>query len=303
MRTCLLTLVGFIVAGVSAWLACAADQAQPEANPTKTSRSGTATQVTATGTVEPVEVIDIYPGVAGRILSFGTDPKNKEKSIDFGSLVEVGTVLASLDTAPYQFRVEQEQAGVMLAQAELEQARAKLELAEAQIEQAETARKSASISESDLRAARANHKVAKASVAAAEAALIQKKSALGEAQRNLGYTTILSPAKGVVIDRRVNKGQMATASADAPSLFLIADISKLVIWTSVNEADIAKIHPDQSVRFSLEALPGKVFEGKVKQIRLNAAMTQNVVRYTVVVSISSPAEGLLPYMTAEVKFE
>jgi len=302
MRTYLLTLVGFIIAGASAWFACAADQAQPEANPKAASRNAAATQVTATGTVEPVEVVDVYSDVAGRILSLGSDPKNKEKSIDFGSPVEVGTVLACIDTAPYQFRVEQEQAAVMLAQAELDQARAKLELAEAQIEQAETARKGGSISEADLRAARANHKVAKASAAAAEATLAQKKSALSEAQRNLGSTTILSPIKGVVIDRRVNKGQMATAGANSPSLFLIGDIKKLELWTTVNEADIARIHPEQSVRFTVDALPGKVFEGKVKQIRLNANMTHNVVLYTVIVAISN-SEGLLPYLTAEAKFQ
>src|SRR5262249_5064873 len=158
----------------------------------------------------------IYPGVAGRILGLGTDPENKEKPIDFGSPVEADTVLAYIDPAPYQFRVEQAQAGVSLGEAELEQARAKLELGDGHMEQAETARKSGSIPESDLRAARANHKVAKASVAAAEAALAQKHSALSETQRNLASTTILSPAKGVVLDRRVNKGQMATAGANAP---------------------------------------------------------------------------------------
>jgi HlyD family secretion protein len=304
MRTYLLALVAFTIAGASAWLACASDQAQPEANSKAASRSGAATQATATGTLEPEEVIDVYSDVAGRILSLGTDPQNKEKTIDFGSPVEAGTVLAYIDTAPYKFRVEQQQAAVMLAQAELDQARAKLELAEAQIEQVGTARESGSIPESDLRAARANHKVAMASVAAAEAALAQKKSALGEAQRNLCSTTILSPVKGVVLDRRVNKGQMATAGANSPSLFLIADISKLELRASVNEADIGKIHAGQSVRFTVDALPGKVFEGKVKQIRLNAVTTHNVVTYTVIVSLSTPAEGLLPYMTADpVEFE
>jgi HlyD family secretion protein len=248
-------------------------------------------------------VVDVYSDVAGRILSFGTDPTNKEESISYGSQVEVGTVLAHIDPAPYQFRLEQEQAGVMLGDAELAQARAKLELAEAQLQQVEDAHKGGSVPESELREARANFKVAQASVAAAEASLAQKKNALSEAKRNLTRATITSPAKGVVIDRRANIGQMATASANSPSLFLIADIKKLQIWASVNEADIGKIHPQQPVRFTLEALPGKVFGGKVKQIRLNAAMTHDVVTYTVVVAISSEMEGLLPYMTAEVMFE
>ncbi len=93
-------------------------------------------------------------------------------------------------------------------------------------------------------------------------------------------------------------------SAPTPScLFLIADLKKLQIWASVNEADIGQIHQQQPVRFTVDACPGKVFEGKVKQIRLNATMTQNVVTYTVVVAISSATEKLLPYMTAHLEFE
>lgn len=303
MRACPFMLVGLLIAGAGIRFVGAADQAQSESRSAPAAPRGNAIRATATGTVEPEEVIDVYSDVAGRIVSLGTDPTNKEASITYGSPVEVGTVLARIDSAPYQFRVEQEQAGVMLAEAELEQARAKLELAEAQLEQTQTAHKSGSTPESDLRNARANYKVAKASVAAADATLTQKKSALIEAKRNLGYTTITSPAKGVVIDRRVNAGQMATASANTPSLFLIADITKLQVWASVNEADIGKIHLKQSVHMTLDALPGKVFEGKVKQIRLNAAMTQNVVTYTVVVAISGSLDGLLPYMTATLQFE
>jgi HlyD family secretion protein len=140
-------------------------------------------------------------------------------------------------------------------------------------------------------------------VAAAEAALAQKKAVLKESQLNLSYTTIKSPIQGIVIDRRVNVGQMTVFSSNAPSLFLIADVKKLQVWATVNEADVARIHPQQSVRFTVDAIPGKVFEGKVKQIRLNATMVQNTVTYTVVVAISSATEKLLPYLTAHLEFE
>jgi len=303
MRKCFLTLVGLATAFVGAWFTYAADQGQPSDRSAATTARGNANKVTATGTVEPEELFNVYADVPGRIVSLGTDPSNKAASICYGSSVEAGTVLARLDSKPYEFRVEQEQAGLALSEAELDQARAKLELAEAQFQQADNARKGGTIPEAELRIATANYKVAKASLAAAEAALVQKKSALNEAQRNLSSTTIKSPTKGVVIDRRVDVGQIATVGSNTASLFLIADLKKLEIWASVNEADIGRIHPQQSVRITVNALPEKVFEGKVKQIRLNAAMTHGVVSYTVVVRISSAIEGLLPYMTANLEFE
>jgi len=303
MRKCFLTLVGLATAFVGAWFTYAADQGQPSDRSAATTARGNANKVTATGTVEPEELFNVYADVPGRIVSLGTDPSNKAASICYGSSVEAGTVLARLDSKPYEFRVEQEQAGLALSEAELDQARAKLELAEAQFQQADNARKGGTIPEAELRIATANYKVAKASLAAAEAALVQKKSALNEAQRNLSSTTIKSPTKGVVIDRRVDVGQIATVGSNTASLFLIADLKKLEIWASVNEADIGRIHPQQSVRITVNALPEKVFEGKVKQIRLNAAMTRGVVTYTVVVAISSGIEGLLPYMTANLEFE
>ena len=119
-----------------------------------------------------------------------------------------------------------------------------------------------------------------------------------QAEIELGYTTIKSPSKGIVIDRGVNMGQIVAPTVNG-SVFLIGKIDKLDVWASVNEVDISQIREQQPVRFTVDAFPGKVFEGKVRQNRLNATMTQNVVTYTVVVAISSPTEKLLPYMDGE----
>ncbi len=138
----------------------------------------------------------------------------------------------------------------------------------------------------------------------AEAVLAQNRAALKRAEIELGCTTIRSPIKGVVIDRRANVGQMVGPSnITTPSLFLIANLDILQVWASVKEADIAQIHQGQRVRFTVDAYPGKVFEGQVAQIRLNAVMTQNVVTYTLVVGISSATAKLLPYMTAHFEFQ
>src|SRR5207253_327322 len=107
-----------------------------------------------------------------------------------------------------------------------------------------------------------------------------------------------------IVDRRVNVGQTVVASLNAPSLFLIAkDLTRLQIWTSVNEADIGQIHPGQPVSFTVDAHPSEKFRGMVSQIRLNATMTQNVVTYTVVVDCDNASGKLLPYLTANVQFE
>jgi HlyD family secretion protein len=141
-------------------------------------------------------------------------------------------------------------------------------------------------------------------VDASKAAVDQAKANLEQAQTNLAYTTIKSPVKGIIVDRRVNVGQTVVASLNAPSLFLIAkDLKRLQLWASVNEADIGQIHPDQTARFTVDAYPRKTFHGVVSQIRLNATMTQNVVTYTVVVNTDNSNGQLLPYLTANVQFE
>ena len=147
--------------------------------------------------------------------------------------------------------------------------------------------------------------------------ILQATAALSVATTNLEYTTIKSPVKGTIIDRRVNIGQTVVASLQAPSLFLIAkDLSRVEIWASVNEADVGNIHVGQTVRFTVDMAPGQQFEGTVlKQgdyaARLNASMTQNVVTYTVVVGTKNPEVTLptgkkqllfLPYLTANLKF-
>src|SRR5204862_913586 len=134
-------------------------------------------------------------------------------------------------------------------------------------------------------AAVANVSVGDASIAQAKGSVDQAQATLDRALRNLSYTTIKSPVKGVIIDRRVNIGQTVVSSLNAPSLFLIAkDLKRLQVWASVNEADIGNVHSGQAVSFTVDAFPNRVFKGTVApdQPRLNASMTQNVVTYTVV---------------------
>ncbi len=271
--------------------------------------------IAATGTVEPEEVIDVGAQVAGKILSFGKDLSGR--SIDYGSNVEEGTILARIDDALYsadvaqaRAQLEQARAGALRAEADLGQLQAKLLQAERDWKRAQKLGPSDALSQSDFDAAQSANEVAKANLAVGKAAAVQAASAVAQAeatlrkaQQNLDYCTIKSPVKGVIIDRRVNIGQTVVASLNAPSLFLIAkDLKRMQVWVAVNEADIGKIHPGQSVTFTVDAYPGERFNGEVGKVRLNATMTQNVVTYTVEVITDNASGKLLPYLTANVKF-
>ena len=215
-------------------------------------------------------------------------------------------MLARLDSALFQARLDQARGRVTKAEADIEQAQAKLRQADRELDRCRKlmARETIVIAARNTTTALANYESAKATLAVNQAALAVARADLEEATVNLGYTTIRSPVKGIILDRRINVGQVVVASLNAPSLFLIAkDLSRLEIWSSVNETDIGSIHEGQAVNFTVSALPRETFEGKVSQIRLNASMTQNVVTYTVVVAVDNSAGRLLPYLTARLQFE
>jgi HlyD family secretion protein len=261
--------------------------------------------VSATGTIQPEEVVDVGAQVAGKITRLGRDLEDKRKAIDYCSRVREGTLLAEIDADLYAARETQ-------AKANLAQAVATVELNVAKYRQYERdwvrARKMYSggtqgISEADLDLARSNYETSKANVDVAKAAVDVCQAALKEATTNLGYTKIVSPVDGVIIDRRVNVGQTVVASLNAPSLFLIAkDLRRMVIWASVNEADIGQVQRAKEVIFTVPT-DTKPLQGKVTQVRYNASMNSGVVTYTVVVSFDNSEAHLLPYLTASLKFE
>jgi HlyD family secretion protein len=271
--------------------------------------------ISATGTVEPEEVVDIGAQVAGKIVSFGKDKNGGE--VDYGSFVEAGTVLAQIDDVLYasdaaaaKAQLAQAKAAVQKAQADLGQMQAKLLQMENDWARARKLGPSDALSQTDFDAARSNYEVAKANLGVGKAAIEQAKGTVAQAEatlkralQNLSYCTIKSPVKGVIIDRRVNIGQTVVASLNAPSLFLLAkDLTRMQVWVSVNEADIGRIKPGQPVTFTVDAYPGEVFVGEVGKVRLNATMTQNVVTYTVEIITDNSNGKLLPYLTANVTF-
>lgn len=327
--------------------------------------------VSASGTIQPEDVVDVGAQVAGRIASFGKDTRGA--TIDYGSEVEPDMILAKIDDEMYLAAVRQAEAKVRQAESKVKQAERQWKQAQAREKQAvlrfaksqantrrakadkdraETAQQvsqrdyervrklrgtgSASPQEIDLAEgtflqARESYKVAvaafelaqseekefevaideaKAATLEAEAAFEDAKAALEDARAalerdriNLSYTTIRSPIKGVIIDRRVTLGQSVQASFNTPSLFLLArDLKRMKVWASVNEADWGQVRDNQEVLFTVDAYPGETFTGKVVRKRYNAQSTQNVVTYTVEVETDNSNLRLAPYQTANMQF-
>lgn len=278
-------------------------------------KSDLASTISATGTVEPEELVNVGAQVSGKISVFGTDAHGK--SVDYGSEVRQGMILARIDDAVYAAEMRAAEASKLQAEANIKEAKANIDLAEAQLllaqsnwERAQTLQTKDAMSKSDYDSYKAEYdsavatiSVRKANLAQAEAELASAQASYDKAKQNYDYCIISSPVDGVIIDRRVSVGQTVVSSMSASSIFLIAkDLTKMQVWVSVNEADIGQIKPGMPVTFTVDAFPNESFVGVVHRVRLNATMSQNVVTYVVEVSTDNSSGRLLPYLTANVKF-
>ena len=284
------------------------------------------------------------PTTQSKIVDWGSEVQGPELD-EKGTVVKTGTLLAQIDPASStRHQVDSAEAKVAAAHATVNSPEAAGHVAPAdRLQQsatmsqatkdwtrAESLIKTGGVSQAEYDQLNAAHEVAKANVKSsgaqvevsqanvrtANAAVKTALADLDTAKTNLAYTQITAPVKGIVIDRRVNVGQTVVASLSAPSLFLIAkDLSKTEVWATVNEVDVGKIKIDpdfgrKNVSFTVDAYPGKTYLGRVVPqgklpFRLNATMNQNVVTYTVVVSVDDKenADGALrPYMTANLSF-
>jgi HlyD family secretion protein len=251
--------------------------------------------VTATGTVQPVTQVQVGTQVTGTI---------QKLNADFNSRVTAGQVIAQIDPAPFQARVEQDKANLAKAEADVERVKAQLNQAEKELARSRELAKRELISPSELDAAQANYDALVAQLKVSTATVAQSNATLEISQVNLNYTTIVSPVDGVVISRNVDVGQTVSASLSAPTLFVIAaNLKSIQIQASVSEADIGRISEDQRASFTVDAYRDMRFRGKVSQVRLAPTTVQNVVTYTVMINAENPEEKLLPGMTASISFE
>lgn len=234
--------------------------------------------ITANGTINPVNVINVGTQVSGTI---------EKIYVDYNDVVKKGQRLAELDTSILTRSVNE-------AESSMKKTKANLDLVQLNYERTKELFKNNYIAKVELDQAETELKNAKEEYNIA-------KSKYDVAKINLGYAYIDSPVSGVVISREVDIGQTVASSFSAPTLFQIAeDLTKMQIETSVSEADIGSIKEGQAVEFTVDSYPSKVFEGKVKQIRLNPVTESNVVVYNVIIEIFNEDKLLMPGMTAYV---
>ena len=299
----LIVVVGLVAGGAAYYSKQLTAETPTEFRTVTVDKGDVAATITATGTLEPEELIDVGAQVAGLIQKFGPDPHGPFGYVDYNSVVKKGDLLAIIDPRVYQSQLDAAAATLARSQADLGELQAKCVQAEKELKRAQSLLPQKAIADTDYDLDVANYGVAKAMVEVGKATIKQDEAALQMAKTNFEYTTIVSPVKGQIIDRRVNIGQTVVSSLSTPSLFLIAkDLSHMQVWASVNEADIGHITVGMPVEFTVDAFSGETFHGKVLQVRLNAQMTQNVVTYTVVVITDNKSGRLLPYLTANLRF-
>src|SRR6267378_4511662 len=154
-------------------------------------------------------------------------------------------------------------------------------------------------SQAQVQQSQAQVQQSQAQVQQAQAQVQQAEAALRLAEVNLAHTTITSPIDGIVVSRDVQVGQTVAASLSAPTLFTIAnDLKQMQVIANIDQADIGLVEQAKAVKFTVDAFPGKDFDGKIQQMRLNPTNVQNVVTYNVVMDVNNPEQKLKPGMTA-----
>ena len=246
--------------------------------------------VTATGSVQPTEQVDISSELSGTV---------RTVNVTYNSVVAVGEVLAELDTNKLQ-------ADVRNASAQLASARASVLKAETEVAAAKTTfdRLSSLVgqrisSQQDLDGARFAHEAAIASKAVSEAAVQSAEASLRLAEVNLAKSRIVSPIDGVVLTRDVDPGQTVASSLSAPVLFTIAgDLTRMELQAAVDEADVGQVREGQDATFSVDAYPGRSFPAAIETVRFAPETVSNVVTYKAILTVDNADLLLRPGMTA-----
>lgn len=259
------------------------------------SRGDVVATVEATGTLQPLDTVQVGTQVSGTIASIGTD---------FNQIVKRGQVLATLDPAIYQSQIDQAKANVIRLQSDVERAQVQYEDAALKLKRAEQLAAEQLLAQQEVDTARSSARVAQAVLNGARAQLNQAQAALRQANVNLSHTVIKAPADGIVLNRAVEVGQTVSAGLQAPTLFVIArDLKRLELQARVDESDIGGVKPGAPVTFTVDAYPRRQFTGKVRLVQLQPQTVQNVVTYTTVIDVANDNELLKPGMTSTVSIE
>ena len=273
----LLVILGAIAYGVKMFFF--SEKASAAAGPlvsTKVVQTTISTTISATGTLEPVDQVEVGTQVSGDIAKI---------NVDFNSKVKKGQIIAELDKSKLKATLTQAEIAFRSAETDYK-------YKESTYNRVKKLSESHSASAVELETAEYNMNSAKLSVE-------RSQNEVNQARLNLSYATIKSPIDGVVLKRAVEVGQTVAASMSTPTLFVIAkDLSQMKVMAAVDEADIGQVKQGQRVTFTVDAFQNETFNGSVQEVRLNPTTTSNVVTYTVVITAENPEQKLLPGMTA-----
>ncbi|MDR1376956.1 MAG: efflux RND transporter periplasmic adaptor subunit [Synergistaceae bacterium] len=251
--------------------------------------------VTASGKLNAVSVVEVGTQVSGTI---------QEIYVDYNSPVKEEQLIAQLDPSVLRSQLIESRANLEVAEAGVGSASASLVDSERKSKRNKELYSRNLISKSELEDSETDVLLKRAQLREAKARVTQAQAAVERAQTNLDFTRITSPVDGVIVSRQVDVGQTVAASFQTPTLFSIArDLTRMQIDTSVDEADIGRVAEGQDVDFRVDAFPEELFAGKVVQVRIAPATTDNVVTYTVVIHVDNADLRLKPGMTANVSIK
>jgi HlyD family secretion protein len=281
-----------LIAAGAAWWWMTQRKEGPRYVTAQVDRGSVVRSVTATGTVNPVIVVQVGTYDSGPIIAIYAD---------FNSPVKAGQLIAKIDPRPFTVKVHQAEAALGNAQSQLGKDQADLAYKKLTFGRDAKLHAENVISQDTLDNARSAFQQDVSQVALDRAMVKQQQANLEEAQVNLDYTNIISPVDGTVVSRNVDVGQTVAASFQTPTLFLIAkDLTQMQVDTNVSESDIGDVREGETAEFGVDAFPDRVFEGTLGQVRQVPISVQNVTTYDVVVNVPNPEFLLKPGMTANV---
>lgn len=302
-RLVILAILAGILGGISysvhSWWR---ERSTPKYLTAKVSRGRVETVVNSTGTVKPVRTVSVGAFTSGPIA---------EVKVDFNSVVKKDDLLALIDRRLALAALERDTAALESQKADKKRIQALLKQAQNNEDRARKLQRINKdyISDTDIDQYYFARLTLEAQVELANAAIAQAEGNLKNSVANMEYTEIRSPADGIVIERKVDPGQTVAASFQTPELFTIGlEMDQhMHVYASVDEADMGLIRQAQKqnrvVKFTVDAYPGDLFEGRIHQVRLNSTTTQNVVTYPVIIEAPNPELKLMPGMTANISFQ
>jgi HlyD family secretion protein len=246
--------------------------------------------VTATGTLQPTNQVDVGSEVSGII---------DRVLVDFNSTVKAGQILAELDTQQLDARVSSADASLAVAKASLSQAEATVVETSAKVARSRELAARNIASQQSLETDDAAARRAVAAVESAKAQVTSAQAQLKDAQTARSKAAIRSPIDGMVIAREIDPGQTVAATFQTPVLFKVAeDLRRMELHLDIDESDIGQVHAGQHAQFRVDAYPGRSFEAEITSVRFDPRTVNNVVTYETVLSVANPELLLRPGMTA-----